>query len=419
MTQISLRSLTDVFLKIGLLSFGGPAAQIGLLHRELVETRGWISEKDYLTSLSFCMLLPGPEAMQLATYTGWRLRGVVGGLIAGGLFILPGALVVLALSVVYAYLGSVPLVQALFMGVQAAIVVIVFDALFRMARKALQTPAAWGIAIAAFLGIFTFQLPFPLIILLAALMGAFLFKAEPVEPAPVASIKQTLKTILIWTLIWLLPLAILALQGGILFEIGTFFSQLSILSFGGAYALLAWMADTAVTAKAWLSPDQMIDGLGLAETTPGPLILVTEFVGFQAGYNAGGLGLGLVSACITLWVMFAPSFLFIFAGAPWTLWIASKPRLVTALSGVSAAVTGVILNLTLWFSAHIFFENVEKVEKVSYGPLSLIMPELSSLNWMAALIALFAALLVFRFKLGLPIVLGICAAIGLGTSFIS
>lgn len=409
MSTPSLRDLSNVFFRIGILSFGGPAAQIALLHRELVEERDWITEKDYLAALSFCMLLPGPEAMQLATYTGWRLRGVMGGLIAGALFIIPGALVVLALSVLYAYLGNLPVMQALFLGVQAAVVIIVIEALIRVAKRALKTPAAWAIALAAFLGIFVFGLPFPVIIIIAGLLGAMMTRTEKPESVPAASVSHTFKTIAIWGIIWLAPLALLLPFGGILTEIALFFSQLAIVTFGGAYAVLAWMTDTAVSVQGWLSTEQMIDGLGLAETTPGPLILVTEFVGFQAAFNQGGLFIAILAALVTLWATFIPSFLFIFAGAPWTLWIASKPRLAAALSGVTAAITGVILNLSLWFAAHVFFDIVEKK---TYGWANVIIPNWTSLNGAAAGIAVIAALLIFRTKLNLPSVLGICAGLG-------
>lgn len=409
MTSPPLSALISVFFRIGILSFGGPAAQIALLHRELVEERGWISERDYLAALSFSMLLPGPEAMQLATYTGWRLRGVTGGIIAGALFVVPGALVVLGLSVLYAYFGDLPLLQALFLGVQAAVVVIVVEALLRVAKRALKTSLAWGIAGAAFLGIFVFGLPFPVIIAASGLVGALFTRPEPAPTAPPASLSATAQTILIWGAIWITPLALLWMEGEILFEIGVFFSQLALVTFGGAYAVLAWMADTAVTTKGWLSPEQMVDGLGLAETTPGPLILVTEFVGFQAAFHTGGIWLGVAGAAVTLWATFLPSFLFIFAGAPWTLWIAGKPRLSAALSGVAAAVTGVILNLTLWFAAHVFFS---KVGQVSLGPFDIIVPELNSLDLHALGIALLATLLIFRLHLGLALVLAVCAGAG-------
>ncbi len=404
-----LGEITRVFARIGILSFGGPAAQIALLHRDLVEERGWIEERDFLAALSFCMLLPGPEAMQLATYTGWRVRGTLGGIIAGGLFVLPGALVVLALSIAYAHVGDLAVVQALFTGVQAAVVVIVVEALLRVAKRALKTRLAWIIAGAAFLGIFALGLPFPLIIALAAGAGTLFAPPAPAAPSPPASVAATVRTAAVWAALWLAPLGLLVATGGFLAEIASFFSQLALFTFGGAYAVLAWMADTAVNTKNWLTPEQMVDGLGLAETTPGPLILVTEFVGFQAGFAKGGLLVGLASAGVTLWMTFLPSFLFVFAGAPWTLWIAGKPRLAAALSGVTAAVTGVILNLTLWFAAHVFFARVGRWDA---GPLSLVAPDWTSLDPVSCLVAALAALLLFGAHRGLPLVLALSAAAG-------
>lgn len=412
---MTFAELTHVFFRIGVLSFGGPAAQIALLHRELVEERAWIKERDFLAALSFCMLLPGPEAMQLATYTGWRLKGTLGGLIAGGLFVLPGAFVVLLLSMAYAYFGTLPFIQSLFLGVQAAVVLIVTQALFRVASRALKSPLSWAIAGAAFLGIFALGLSFPLIIAISALLGALFLQVAPQDEAPPASVLKTFQTVLLWAAIWLSPLALLWAFGGTIAEIGAFFAQLALFTFGGAYAVLAWMADTAVTTKGWLTPDEMIDGLGLAETTPGPLILVTEFVGFQAGFKAGGLLSGLAAVAVTLWATFLPSFLFIFAGAPWTLWIAGKPRLAAALAGVTAAVTGVILNLTLWFAAHVFFGNVETF---SAGPLSIIYPDLTSINLDALVIAAFSAVALFGLRLGLPIVLACAACMGFCASLL-
>ena len=403
---MTLSELVRVFGRIGILSFGGPAAQIALMHRELVEERNWISERDFLSALSFCMLLPGPEAMQLATYTGWRLRGVRGGLIAGGLFVLPGAIVVLGLSIAYAYLGNLPLMQTLFLGVQAAVVVIVLEALLKVARRALKGRISWAIAGAAFVGIYAFGVPFPAIIALAAIAGVLFLRADPAPAQPTASLHQTVRTAAIWTVIWLAPLALVA-HDPILSDIAAFFAQLALFTFGGAYAVLAWMADTAVTAKGWLSADQMVDGLGLAETTPGPLILVTEFVGFQAAFASGGLWVGIAGAFVTLWAIMIPSFLFVFTGAPWTLWIAGRPRLSAALSGVTAAVAGVILNLTIWFALHVLFTRLFEAE---FGPARILLPDPSSVDFIAAAITFLAAVLLFAFRFNLVLVLGLSAA---------
>jgi chromate transporter len=378
----TLSDLTRAFARIGCLSFGGPAAQIALMHRTLIDEKKWVSEPDYLRALSFCMLLPGPEAMQLATWIGWRLHGFRGGLIAGGLFVLPGAIVVLILSMIYATYGTLPLVAALFTGVQAAVVAVVIEALIRVSKRALKSRQAYVIAILAFLGLFLFNAPFPLIIAAAGIYG-YLTTRSTAEfaPAPAFSIPAALKTATIWAVIWLAPLGILVgLDSGILAEIGTFFAKLALLTFGGAYAVLAWMAQDVVQVKGWLTLPQMIDGLGLAETTPGPLILVTEFVGFMAAHREGGPLLGLAAAAITLWVTFIPSFMFIFTGAPFIARLTGMPRLSGALSAITAAVVGVIANLSLWFALHVLFG---KVTTAVYGPLRIILPDVTSLDLVA------------------------------------
>jgi chromate transporter len=406
-----LRDLIQTFGQIGLMSFGGPAAQIALMHRVLVDDRKWLTEKDYLSALSFCMLLPGPEAMQLATWSGWRLRGTLGGLIAGGLFVLPGALVVLALTMVYAAFGGVPAVQALFAGVQAAVAVIVIEALLRVGKRALKGPAALIIAGLAFLALFAFNAPFPLVILLAGAWGFVTARGAKGDLPPRPTLSRTLRTIALWTTIWLAPLALLWLaEGGILAEIGAFFAKLAILTFGGAYAVLAWMAQAVVEEKGWLTLTQMMDGLGLAETTPGPLILVTEFVGYMAAHQSGGWMLGLAGAAVTLWATFVPSFLMIFAGAPWIARITADPRLAGALSAIMAAVVGVIANLALWFAAHVFFT---QVDRLTVGPLDLILPDPGSVAPALAAIALICGWLLLRRHVALPLVLAMAALMGL------
>ncbi|NJM83917.1 MAG: chromate efflux transporter [Tabrizicola sp.] len=392
----SLNELTRSFARIGCLSFGGPAAQIALMHRTVIDEKRWVSEPDYLRALSFCMLLPGPEAMQLATWIGWRLHGVRGGLIAGGLFVLPGALVVLILSMIYAAYGTQPLVAALFTGVQAAVVAVVVEALLRVSKRALTSPGALVIAALAFAGLFLFNLPFPLIIATAGLYG-FLTTARAVDlpPAPAVSVTATLKTATLWMTIWLAPLGLLiAADAGLLAELGLFFAKLAILTFGGAYAVLAWMAQDVVEVKGWLTLPQMIDGLGLAETTPGPLILVTEFVGFMAGHRGGGLLLGLAAAIVTLWMTFIPSFLFIFTGAPFVARLTTMPRLSGALAAITAAVVGVIANLSLWFALHVFFA---EITVLSAGPLQLSLPEIATVKPAPVVIGLVAGwLLILR-----------------------
>jgi chromate transporter len=388
-----------VWAKIGILSFGGPAAQIAMMHREVVDDKKWLTEKQFLNALSFCMLLPGPEAMQLATYTGWRTGGTIGGLIAGLLFVIPGAIVILILATLYAYLGDVPVVAALFLGIKAAVVVIVIEALLRVAKKALKRTDHWIIAALAFIGIFFLNLPFPLIVLIAALYGLFFNDTSSVHDEPVVHRQPliiTLRTIALWLIIWWLPILILDLvtDHNILKEIAFFFSKLAVVTFGGAYAVLAYMAQDVVVLKGWLNADQMMDGLGLAETTPGPLILVTEFVGFLAGFANGGWLLGLAAATVTLWVTFTPCFLWIFAGAPYIDWIGTQPRLRGALTAITAAVVGVILNLSIWFALHVFFDTVTKS---NLGPLTLWQPELASVNpTVAALAALSGYLLLKR-----------------------
>jgi chromate transporter len=393
----TLSDLTRTFLRIGCLSFGGPAAQIAMMHREVVDDRKWLEEKDYLSALSFCMLLPGPEAMQLATWIGWRLHGTLGGLIAGLLFVLPGAAVVLALSIIFAMAGDVPLVSALFFGIQAAVVVVVIEALLRVAKRALKGQMQWVIATLAFLGLFLFNLPFPLIIAIAGIWGYIASRgktAPPVAAAP-AALATSLRAVLIWGAVWLIPLGLLFwLEGGLLADLGAFFSKLAVLTFGGAYAVLAWMTQEVVQDRQWLTLPEMMTGLGLAETTPGPLILVTQFVGFLAAFKAAGLWYGIAGAITALWMTFAPCFLWIFAGAPWIARLTAMPRLSGALSGIMAAVVGVIANLSLWFAAHVFFAIVGRQDA---GPLDMIWPSLSTLNWPAVAIALVSGwLLLFR-----------------------
>lgn len=389
--QPSTTEFLRAFGRIGLLSFGGPAAQIALMHRELVDERKWVSEEEYLSALSFCMLLPGPEAMQLATWIGWRMRGVAGGLLAGLLFVGPGALVILALSVLYATLGQVPLVAALFTGVQAAVVAVVIEALLRVSRRALKGRAHWVIAALAFFALFAFALPFPVVILAAGLWGFFTTRerASGAVPPAAGAVRQSVAATLIWGAIWLAPLAALvALAPPLYADIALFFSKLAVVTFGGAYAVLAWMAQAVVADKGWLTLPQMMDGLGLAETTPGPLILVTQFVGFQAGFAKDGIWGGLAGAAITLWMTFVPCFLWIFAGSPWIARLTHAPRLSGALKAITAAVVGVIANLSLWFALHVLFGQVSVLEA---GPLHLSWPDLTSFRPLPALIGLAAA----------------------------
>jgi len=403
-----LAQLTRVFARIGVLSFGGPAAQIALMHREVVEARAWVTEKEYLSALSFCMLLPGPEAMQLATWIGWRRAGMLGGLVAGGLFVLPGAALVLALAMGYAAFGDVPLVAALFVGVQAAVLAVVAEALLRLSKRALKGRAYWGIAIAAFAALYLLGLPFPVVILAAALLGAWLlrgdFTAVPLAAPSPHALRQSLRAALIWGAVWLLPLGlILALAPPILADLALLFSKLAVLTFGGAYAVLSWLTAEVVTQQGWLTAPQMLDALALAETTPGPLILVTEFVAYLAAYGQGGVGMGLAGAGIALWMTFAPCFLWIFAGAPWMAQLQSAPRLSGALAGIMAAVVGVIAHLSLWFGLQVLFASTITL---AHGPL---LPDLASLRPITFGLALLAGVLLLRLHLPLPLVLTLCA----------
>ncbi len=405
--MVGYGQLFRVFLRIGWLSFGGPAAQIALMHGELVERHRWLTERQYLRALSLCMLLPGPEAMQLAAYAGWRLRGIRGGILTGGLFILPGALVIAALAAAYVAWGRMSLVQAAFLGIKAAVLVVVIEALLRVSRRALKGPAHRLIALAAFLAIAIFALPFPLVILAAACAGAFL-PAPPAEPTPAGNPATGLWILLPGIPIWLAPVALVRAAGSeFLTTLGLFFARLAIVTFGGAYAVLTYMTQTVVHDLGWLTTGQMIDALGLAETTPGPLILVTEFVAWLAGHAQGGTAMAATAAALCLWVTFVPSFLFIFAFAPAIDWIAGRPRLAAALEGVTAAVVGVIGTLAVWFGAQVLFGG----QTVAFAGLHL--PNLAEIDWRAALIAIGAGLALLRFHVGLLPVLAASALAGL------
>ena len=423
--QVSFADALRVWARIGCLSFGGPAGQIALMHREVVEERDWLSEEDYLNALNFCMLLPGPEAMQLATYAGWRLHGVMGGLAAGLLFVIPGALVVLGLTAIYALYGSVPLIEAAFVGIKAAVLVIVIEALLKISKRALHVPLHWLIAGAAFVAIFFLQVPFPLIVLGAGLIGFALAKRTPQAAAPsIARISpaQTAGTCAIWLAVWLVPLGALWAALGddhVLTQIGFFFSKLAVVTFGGAYAVLAYMGQAAVETHGWLQPGEMLDGLGLAETTPGPLILVTEFVGYlaAAGHSGGhSIAMGLAGAAVTLWATFAPCFLWIFAGAPYVERISHSPLIRGALQCITAAVVGVILNLSIWFSLHVLMPGIQ--EKYA-GPLRYWLPPESGLDLVAAGLACVAVIALFPLKQGVLKTLATCAGLALVWHFIT
>ena len=421
-----------VWLKIGCLSFGGPAGQIALLHREVVDERRWVSDARFLHALNFCTLLPGPEAQQLATYLGWLLHGVRGGVAAGALFVLPGMAVMLGLSVLYATLGEVPVVAALFFGLKCAVLVLVVEALLRVAKRALKTNGAWALAAAAFVALYAFSVPFPVVVLGAALIGYFapgafrggghgeakdgppavldaVLAADPGRPTRLAA--SAWRAGWVAVALWLLPVAVLALAvGGVFADVAWFFSKMAVVTVGGAYAVLAYVAQEAVQGYGWLTPDQMLVGLGLAETTPGPLILVLQFVGFLAGYGAGGLAWGVLASVLTVWVTFAPCFAFIFLGAPYVERLHNNRALTGALAAVTAAVVGVIANLALWFGLRVLFAGVRRVDA---GPVGLDVPVLGSLDPLALALAALAAACLFWLKLGLLRTLGITAAVGL------
>ena len=422
---VSFSELTRVFARIGCLSFGGPAGQIALMHRELVEERGWIEEEQYLRALNFCHLLPGPEAQQLATFIGWRLAGTAGGLIAGLLFVIPGALVMLALSFAYVVAAGTAWFDGLFLGIKAAVLAIVVQAVLRVAGRALKGPGQVALAIAAFVALALFNLPFPLVVLGAGLIGLLFMSGTghavtgdaPPTIRTGALLLHTLRTLAIWLAIWAAPVVLILATLGpdhILFTIATFFSQLAVVTFGGAYAVLSYMAQEAVQTYGWLGPNEMADGLGLAETTPGPLIMVTQFVGFLGAWRAPEpftpWMAGLLGAAVTTWMTFAPCFLFIFTLAPWIERLERAKQLQSGLAALTAAVVGVIANLALWFALHVLFGSVVRVEA---GPVDVAMPVLASIDWIALGIALLAFVLAFRMKLGTLPLLAICAAAGL------
>jgi len=423
----SFSELTRVSARIGCLSFGGPAGQIALMHRELVDERRWVEEEEYLQALNLCHLLPGPEAQQLATWIGWKLHGWRGGLVAGALFVIPGALVMLALSILYGLAADLDWFAALFLGIKAAVLAIIAQALLRIAGRALKTPFQRVLAVLAFIALFLFDAPFPLVVLTALALGAWvgakrpeLLALKPAGPAGEGHPRPwtaTFRALAAWLAIWAAPMAaVWAFLGPdhVLWDIGVFFSQLAVVTFGGAYAVLAYMAQEAVNGFGWLSAGEMADGLGLAETTPGPLIMVTQFVGYLGALRApepfSPLVAGILGAVLTTWVTFAPCFLWIFAFAPWMDRLQRAPALKGGLAGVTAAVVGVIANLALWFALHVLFARVAVVEA---GPLRLQWPDLAGFDWRAALIAAVAMVLVFRLKWGIIATLGVTAAMGL------
>jgi chromate transporter len=428
----SFDEFVRVSARIGCLSFGGPAGQIALMHREIVEERDWISEEQFLQALNFCHFLPGPEAQQLATWIGWKLFGMRGGFAMGLLFVIPGALVILALSMLYALAADLHWFAALFTGIKAAVLAIVVQALIRIAGRALKTPLQKMLAVGAFIALAVLSLPFPLVVLGAGVIGFATAAARPellglsnAEAPPLTTKRpwgMTLRTIVTGAMLWAAPMiAVLALLGPehVLWKVGLFFSKLAVVTFGGAYAVLSYMAQQAVDTYGWLRAGEMADGLGLAETTPGPLIMVTQFVGYLAGFRApepfSPMVGGLLAAALTTWVTFVPCFIWIFAFAPWIERLGNARKLKGGLAAITAAVVGVIANLTLWFAVHVLFR---ETRDVAFGPAALSLPVPQSFDWRVAAIAALAALLIFRMRKGIMTVLAICAAAGFAAALV-
>ncbi len=420
-----------VWVRVALCSFGGPAGQIAVMHKILVEEKRWVSESRFLHALNYCMLLPGPEAQQLATYIGWLLHKTKGGLVAGTLFILPGFLSILLLSVLYAGFQEALWVQALFFGLKPAVMAVVAEAVFRIGRRVLKNEVMVGLAALSFVAIFFLNLPFPVIVLAAGLIGYwggrlwldkfYVVKGHTVDEAldhstHPPSLARTFRILGLGLALWFGPLLLLFSVFGsdhVFFDIGTFFSQAAVVTFGGAYAVLAYLAQQAVDVYGWLRPGEMLDGLGMAETTPGPLIQVVQFVGFMGAYRfASGfdpMTAGVLGAILTTWVTFIPCFLWIFMGAPYIEYLRGNQLLTTGLSAITAAVVGVVLNLAIWFSLHTVFE---VVNTMTVGPIRLYLPQWDSLNVPALLIAIGACIALFRFRVGMLLTLGGSALVG-------
>ncbi|WP_031202369.1 chromate efflux transporter [Mesorhizobium sp. LSJC269B00] len=441
--DISFADAMRVWARVAMLSFGGPAGQIAMMHRIVVEEKRWIGETRFLHALNYCTLLPGPEAQQLAIYIGWLMHKTKGGLVAGILFVLPGAVAIMVLSWIYAIFGNVGAIQALFFGLKAAVLAIVLEAVLRIGRRALRNNVMVGLAAAAFIALFFFHAPFPLVILVAAVIGyvggkmgwaAFqpgnghgklggkqvddvdsaLGEGMPAHARP--SIEWSLKIAAVFLLLWFVPVLFLLLflgQGNVFTDIAIFFSKMAVVTFGGAYAVLAYVAQQGVEHYGWLKPGEMLDGLGMAETTPGPLIMVTQFVGFMGAFREPGvlnaLVAGTLGGLLTTWVTFVPCFLWIFLGAPYIETMRSNKALSAALSTITAAVVGVILNLAVWFALHVLFRDLHEIGLLG---MRLDVPVLGSLNIPSLVLTLGAMLAVFRFKVGVIAVLAACSILG-------
>jgi chromate transporter len=439
-TVVPFGAAVRTWFAISLQTFGGPAGQIAVMQRALVDEKRWIGQRRFLHALNYCTLLPGPEAQQLATYVGWLLHGTRGGLVAGGLFVLPGVVALLALSAVYVAFGTTTAITAVFTGLAAAVLAIVVQAVVRVAKKALDSRALVVLAVASFVALAVFGVPFPVVVALAGLAGWALGRWWPsalprkkaadgpdAGPQPVISDdvlhheaptgRRTLKVLLVGLLVWGLPVAAFALLtgvGSVFTEQGLFFSGAAVVTFGGAYAVLAYVAQQAVAVYGWLSPGEMVRGLALAETTPGPLIMVVQFVAFLGAYRAPGdldpwVAAVLASLLVT-WVTFVPSFLFVLLGAPYMERLRGNRSLSAALSGITAAVVGVIANLGVYFAVHTLFSDTVDVDT---GPLSLELPDVTTLRLVPLAIAVVAAVLLFRIKWSVLRTLGVCALLGL------
>ncbi|HXX25836.1 MAG TPA: chromate efflux transporter [Pseudolabrys sp.] len=422
-----------VWFKIGCINFGGPAGQIALMHRTVVDDKKWVDEARFLHALNFCMLLPGPEAQKLATYLGWLLHGLHGGLAAGILFVLPGALVMLGLSLLYALGRGISIVDGALFGIKAAVLVIVIEALIRIGKRALKSQLLLTLAALAFIAIFFGALPFPLIVAAAALVGYLVAprspallglanKVEDVRPPDKDRWRQFTIAAVVGLIAWWAPVALAAVVLGphhVLVSIGVFFSKLAVVSFGGAYALLAYMAQQAVENYGWMTAPEMVDGLGLAETTPGPLILVTQFVGFLAAFREAApfpaTTAGVLGAAMTTWVTFTPSMLWIFAGAPFIESLRANRELSGALAAITAAVVGIILNLSVWFALNVLFGHVQERH---IGPLRWYAFDPLALDLRAAVLAVIAAVIAFRFHRSLIEVVVVMAALGAITQYV-
>lgn len=429
-TQPSFRQAAQVWAKIGLTSFGGPAGQIALMHRELVEDRRWISNERFLHALNYCMLLPGPEAQQLATYIGWTMFGVRGGLAAGGLFILPGFIAIMLISIAYASWGSLGISSSILLGLKAAVLAIVVQAIVKLGKRALKTTVHLWIAAAAFAALALLSVPFPIVVLGALALGAVVLPRatglhthdEQTRQEASAPPRRTARTLVICLALWVLPLGLaLGLLGSrhVFVELGVFFSKTALVTFGGAYAVLGYVGVRAVDERAWLTQREMVDGLGLAETTPGPLILVLQFVGFLAAYRNPGtlspLMAGILGATLTVWVTFVPSFTWIFVGAPYVERLRTSTRIAAALEGVTASAVGVMLNLSLWFGSHVLFSQHDAVQ---LGFLRLSVPSLASLDLLVAGLALGTGGLLLRTKLSVVKVLALATLAGTFSSWL-